>query len=473
MSEEATSKVDRRVFLKYTVSGVIGLIVGGVAGYLAAPKAAPVGVVTETVTETITKTIRETVTETVTQTVSPPPKAIFGKTEVRLGVIAPLATRQGKVQENAAKLAAEEINAAGGILGLPVKIFVGDTKLDPDTAVSEFRRLVTVEEVVGMTGGFSSGVMFHMMEAMAELKVPFIGDASSPGHNAKVHDEYDKYKYWFRNQNNGATFAFDTGDLLDLLDEKGVDISSIYIIRDEHIWTDDVMKYLQPELEKRGVTIAKDVKIPRGYSEYEPLILEAARMGVQVISPMIAIAGTGDILCKKWAELKQPVLIAGNDISALDLDFHEKTGGAAEGYIFLAHGGVVITAPPTDLCKHFIESYKAKYGYPPEAHQGYGAYDAIYLFKIVMETAYREGKNPFDPDVFVEIMERFNEHNPVILTRRLAWYPHGEERKFDHDVVWGDDFVRNWVSQWQGGKQYIIYGKLKNAEMIFPPWWPK
>ena len=451
MSGESESKVDRREFLKYAVSGVVGLVVGGVAGYLAAPKPAPAGVVTETVTQTTTKTV----THTVTQTVSPSPSPIFGKTEVRLGVLAPLATRQGKVQENAAKLAADEINAAGGILGLPVKICVGDTKLDPDTAVSEFRRLVTVEKVVGMTGGFSSGVMFHMMEAMAELKVPFIGDASSPGHNAKVHDEYDKYKYWFRNQTNGATFAFDTGDMLDFLDAKGIDVSSIYIIRDEHIWTDAVMKYLQPELDKRGITIAKDVKIPRGYSEYEPLILEAARMGVQVISPMIAIAGTGDILAKKWAELQQPVLIAGNDISACDLGFYEKTGGAAEGYIFLAHGGVVITAPPTDLCKHFIDAYTAKYGHPPEAHQGYGAYDAIYLFKIVMETAYREGKNPFDPDVFVEIMERFTPENPVILTRRLAWYPHGEPRKFDHDVVWGDDYCRNWISQWQKGKQYV------------------
>lgn len=447
LSEE---KVNRRQFLKYAAVGAVCGIIGGAAGYyvgrLTAPKPA----------------------------VPPPVPQIFGKTEVRLGLIAPLATRQGKVQENAAKLAAEEINEAGGILGLPVKILVGDTKLNPDVAVTEFRRLVTVERVVGMMGGFSSGIMFAMMEPMAELRVPFLADASSPGHPEKVHNEYEKYKYWFRiTQNNGATFAWDAADLLDMLDQKGFDVSNIYIIRDEHIWTDAVLKYFTPELDKRGIKIAKDVKIPRGYSEYEPLILEAADMDIQVIVPIIAIAGTGDILAKKWAELKKPVLIAGHDITAIDLGFYEKTGGAAEGYIFHAHGGVVITRPPTEMCRRFIDSYTEKYGYPPEAHQGYGAYDAVYMFKIVMETAYEEGENPFDPDVIVEILERFTAENPVELTRRIAFYPRRHELKFDHDLVWGDDYVRNWISQWQDGKQYIIWGKLKNADMKYPPWWPK
>ncbi len=465
MTEE--SKVNRRDFLKYVAVGVVCAAVAGVGGYYYGRQAAP------TTTVTVTETVTGTPSPSPVESPSPTPTEIFGKKEVRIGVVAPLATRQGKVQENAAKLAAEEINKAGGILGLPVKIVVGDTKLDPDTAVSEFRRLVTVEKAVAMTGGFSSGVMFAMMEAMAELKVPFLADTSSPGHPAKVHDEYDKYKYWFRLQNNGATFAWDAADMLDMLEKKGFDVSEIYIIRDEHIWTDAVLNYFKPELDKRGIKIAKDVKIPRGYSEYEPLLLEAANMGIQVIHPIIAIAGTGDILAKKWAELKKPVLVAGNDISALDLEFYEKTGGAAEGYIFEAHGGVVLTAPPTDMCRRFIENYTAKYGYPPEAHQGYVAYDAIYLFKIVMETAYNEGKNPFDPDVIVEILERFTPDNPITLTRKIAFYPPGDERKFDHDMVWGDDYTRNWISQWQNGKQYVIWGKIKNADMILPPWWPK
>jgi branched-chain amino acid transport system substrate-binding protein len=307
------------------------------------------------------------------------------------------------------------------------------------------------------------------------LQIHFLEDASSPANPAKVHDEYDKYKYWFRiTQNNGATFAWDLADMLDMLKQKGFDTSQIYLIRDEHIWTDAVMSFLTPELEKRNSAIVKDVKVPRGYTEYEPLLVEANTMGVEIVMPILAIAGTGDVLVKQWASLQLPLLLAGHDLAALDLAFYENTGGAAEGYIFLADGGVVETAPPTDMCRKFIDNYTAKFGYPPEAHQGFGAYDAVYLYKMVVENAANDGvEDPFDPDTVVEYLEKFTPDNPAELTRKIAFYPKGDENKFDHDLAWGDDLVRNWISQWQNGKQYVIWGKLKNADMILPPWFSK
>ncbi|MEM4246378.1 MAG: ABC transporter substrate-binding protein, partial [Candidatus Bathyarchaeia archaeon] len=104
----------------------------------------------------------------------------LGREEVVIGVLAPMATRQGSVQRDAAALAIEEINAQGGILGLPVRMVVGDDKLEPETAVAELRRLVTVDKADVLTGGYSSGVMTATMEPMAELKTVFLADASSP-----------------------------------------------------------------------------------------------------------------------------------------------------------------------------------------------------------------------------------------------------------------------------------------------------
>lgn len=100
--------------------------------------------------------------------------------KVVIGVIGPMATPEGQAEEKAVKLAAEEINAQGGILGYKVEVVVGDTKLDSNTATSEFRRLATVENADVIIGGFSSGVMTAMMETMAETKTLFLSDASSP-----------------------------------------------------------------------------------------------------------------------------------------------------------------------------------------------------------------------------------------------------------------------------------------------------
>ncbi|MEM3737117.1 MAG: ABC transporter substrate-binding protein [Candidatus Bathyarchaeia archaeon] len=403
-----------------------------------------------------------------------PAEKPYGKDEVVIGVLAPMATLQGSVQRDAVALAIDEINANGGILGLPVRMVVGDDKLESDTAIAELRRLVTVENVDVLTGGYSSGVMSATMETMSELKIVFLADASSPTHPAKVAANYTKYKYWFRiTQNNGATFAFDLADMIDMLRANGVQVDKIYIIRDEHVWADDVETYLNPLLAERGVEVVKNVKIPRGYTEYAPLIIEAHNLGAQVILPILAISGTGDVLAKQWSTLQLPVLLAGHDLAALDLGFWNKTEGAANYYIFISDGGVVQTAPPTSMCAQFIASYTEKYGHPPEAHQGYGAYDAVYIYKMAVEEAARAGEaNPFDSDVVVKYLEELaTPESPVELTRKIAFYPPGHEEGWDHDLAWGDELVRNWISQWIDGKQYQIWPPERaNAELKLPPW---
>ncbi len=408
-------------------------------------------------------TPKATPTPTPVKTATPPP--FGGKKEVVIGVIGPMSRAEGTAERNAAMLAAEEINAKGGILGLKIRIVVGDTKLNPDTATAEFRRLATEEKADMILGGFSSGIMNAMMETMAETKTVFLADASSPGHPKKVAENYDKYKYWFRvSQNNGTTFAWELAEMIDFLRENGVKVDKVYIIRDEHIWTDAVMANLKPLLEERNVSIVGNKPLPRGFSDYEPLLLDAQEKGADVIIPILAIVNTGDVLAKQWAELQIPALLAGHDLAAMDPNFYEKTGGAANYEIFLADGGALYTSPPTDICAKFVENYKAKYGHYPESHEAYGAYDAVYIYKQVVEEAYKAGeKNPFDPDVVVKYLEKHGPDNPIKLTRVVAWHK-------NHALVWGDDYMRNWLSQWQDGKPYIIHPKIAKAKLKLPPW---
>lgn len=385
---------------------------------------------------------------------------------VIIGVIGPMSLPEGKAEEKAVKLAVEEINSKGGILGYPIEVVVGDTKLDSNTASTEFRRLATIENADVIIGGFSSGVMFAMMETMAETKTLFLADASSPAHAKKVSENYERYKYWFRvTQNNGSTFALDLADMVKFLKDSGYDVRKVYIIRDEHVWTDPVIDALRPLLESMGVETIKDVPIPRGYSEYEQLILEAESMDADLIMPILAIAGTGDILTKQWATLKPKLLLAGHDLAAIDPEFYNKTNGMANYEIFIADGGALVTAPPTERCKEFVNAYRERYGHYPESHQAYGAYDAVYIYKMAVEMAAEAGeKDPFNPDVVVKYLEKFDATNPAQLTRTVAFYK-------NHDLMWGDKYVRNWISQWQDGKQYIIYPQnVANGKLKLPPW---
>lgn len=74
---------------------------------------------------------------------------------------------------NGAKIAVEEINAAGGILGRPVELIIRDTQTKPDEGAKVARELITNNKIDVLTGVCSSAVMLAESAVSADLKVPF------------------------------------------------------------------------------------------------------------------------------------------------------------------------------------------------------------------------------------------------------------------------------------------------------------
>ena len=67
---------------------------------------------------------------------------------------------------NAAMLAVEEINSAGGVLGQPVELVRADDGTSPQQGVEEARRLVEVERVSAIIGAAASGVTLPIAESV-------------------------------------------------------------------------------------------------------------------------------------------------------------------------------------------------------------------------------------------------------------------------------------------------------------------
>jgi len=80
----------------------------------------------------------------------------------------------GISSDAAAKIAVEEINAAGGVLGRPLKLITRDSKLSPETGLREAKDLVLSHDAVFITGVLSSGVALSVAEYARQAKVPFI-----------------------------------------------------------------------------------------------------------------------------------------------------------------------------------------------------------------------------------------------------------------------------------------------------------
>lgn len=100
------------------------------------------------------------------------------KPPIKIGLLYSLSGMAAVVTQGtvyAHEIAAEEINAKGGLLGgRKIEYVVRDDKLKPGEAVKEFRRMVTRDQVHFVVGVISSGVALAVSEVAKEMKVLFV-----------------------------------------------------------------------------------------------------------------------------------------------------------------------------------------------------------------------------------------------------------------------------------------------------------
>ena len=105
----------------------------------------------------------------------------FAAGEVKIGIMIPTTggtATDGKDMESAIKLAADEINAAGGLLGKKIVTTTGDDACDPQQAVAAASKLIS-EGVAAVVGGYCSGATLPTLKLYGEANVPFVITASS------------------------------------------------------------------------------------------------------------------------------------------------------------------------------------------------------------------------------------------------------------------------------------------------------
>lgn len=91
---------------------------------------------------------------------------------------------------NGAKLAASEINAAGGVLGRPIELVVYDSKSDATTISTVASQMIDSDKVIGIIGFADSDSVLAIGPQVQAAKIPLITPgATSPKLPSQVGDE--------------------------------------------------------------------------------------------------------------------------------------------------------------------------------------------------------------------------------------------------------------------------------------------
>jgi branched-chain amino acid transport system substrate-binding protein len=101
---------------------------------------------------------------------------------IKVGVNTPL-TGSGAVSGNyvayGSRIAADEINAKGGLLGTKMELLIRDNKSNPTEAVNVAEQLIVRDKVPVLMGAWSSTYTLAVMPKLIEYKVPMVVEVSS------------------------------------------------------------------------------------------------------------------------------------------------------------------------------------------------------------------------------------------------------------------------------------------------------
>src|SRR5450631_3903162 len=107
-----------------------------------------------------------------------------GAQTIKIGVNEPLTgpfAASGTYVVNGAKIAADEINAKGGVLGKKLELIIEDNKSNPTEAAAVREKLITADKVSVMMGAWGSSLTLAVMPKLEEYKVPMVVETSSSG----------------------------------------------------------------------------------------------------------------------------------------------------------------------------------------------------------------------------------------------------------------------------------------------------
>ena len=144
-----------------------------------------------------------------------------GAQTIKIGVNEPLTgafAASGTYVVNGARIAADEINAKGGVLGKKIELVIEDNKSNPTEAAAVAEKLINSDKTPVMMGAWGSSLTLAVMPKLMEYETPMVVETSSSG---KITTSGNPYI--FRISPPSAVEAVAFRNIVDKLDLKKVD----------------------------------------------------------------------------------------------------------------------------------------------------------------------------------------------------------------------------------------------------------
>ncbi|MFR3600307.1 MAG: urea ABC transporter substrate-binding protein [Bifidobacterium catenulatum] len=269
-------------------------------------------------------------------------------------------------------MAADEINAAGGVLGKQLKVVDQDGKSEPAVFAEKARSLIEKECVAAVFGGWTSSSrkamlpVFEADNALLFYPLQYEGMESSPN-------------IFY----SGAAPNQQIVPALDYLKEQGH--KKLFLVGSDYVFPQTANRVVNAYAEGNGMEVVGEEYTPMGSTDFTTIVNKLKSSGADAVVNTL----NGDSNVAFFKEYKAsgltadqvPVIsmsIAEEEISAIGL---ENVKGQLTAWNYYQ------TLDSSENQK-FVKNFKAKYGASkPTSDPMESAYTSLYLWKAMVEKA--------------------------------------------------------------------------------------
>ncbi|MDE2365087.1 MAG: ABC transporter substrate-binding protein, partial [Hyphomicrobiales bacterium] len=202
---------------------------------------------------------------------------------IKIGVIAEAQSVAGSSIAPAAQLAADEINAKGGVDGRKIEVIVYDNHSSSAESVRAFQRAVSEDKVNAVIASYISEVVLALEPWAGRLKTLMITPgAASDVITQNIAKDYDHLKYTFHGYLTSSSLA---GLVCDAAKDLLVDpykMKSAVIMSEDAAWTTPLDAGYEKCLPQIGLKVLDHIRMSPDTTDFTPIFnkIEASKPDV-------------------------------------------------------------------------------------------------------------------------------------------------------------------------------------------------
>lgn len=305
----------------------------------------------------------------------------YAQETIKIGVTQPLTgafAASGNYVAQGAKIAEDEINKAGGVLGKKIQLIIEDNKSNPTEAVSTVEKLTQKDKVPVLMGAWSSTLTLAVMPKLEEYRVPMVVETSSSG---KITTSGNPYIFRISPTSEMEAKAFQP--LIAKMGIKKADF--LYTNNDFGIGSGaEFSKMLKANGVQVGIMETMDPKA----TDFSAQLAKIKASGGDTLFVTTAVEQLTLILKQaKEQQLKVRIISCGGSNSPDQLI--QQAGDAANGSfhtVFFPPWFPEVTKNP-DAAKRYMDEWKKRGHHVGGLTEGFRGYDGVYVATAAIAAA--------------------------------------------------------------------------------------